>query len=151
MDSVLPLTTSNVRVAVRAMFKLMVSPFVRQLLVTPPPSLSALPQRVKAPAVLLKVMPLNAVLAAILLVFVSRVVPSKNSRSLATGAVPPQLVAVFQLLSTPPPVHVRLAAGALPAQSKEMLPASSHTNIIRLERHLEFISTRFIFLALSVG
>src|SRR6266568_6898141 len=40
------------------------------------------------------------------LVLFSRVAPEKIKLSLLTGAVPPQLALVLQLLSPPPPVHV---------------------------------------------
>jgi len=68
-------------------------------------------------------------LAAMLLVFVSPLVPPKNSRSLATGAVPPQLVALFQLLFVPAPVHVRLAAGALVPSSAVSVTMNSAVSL----------------------
>src|SRR5450432_522362 len=74
------------------------------LLTTSPARPTALPPRTKAPAVELNWMPANTVLAAKLLLLVKRVEPSKtNVEEGDVGRVPPQLAAVIQLLSAPPP------------------------------------------------
>src|SRR5688572_30709566 len=74
-----------------------------------PPSVIALPPRLNAPAGISKVMPLNDVPGVKSLVLLRRIVPVKKSKSPIVGAAPPQLAGVLQLLSLPPPVHVRSA------------------------------------------
>src|SRR5947209_12843248 len=82
-----------------------------------PPSSTAAPVRLKAPAVGLNVMPLNCVRAGKSLLFTRPAVPSNVSVSSATGRVF-QLAALFQLLAAapPPPVQVSVAARARPPQ-----------------------------------
>ena len=78
-----------------------------------PESRIRLPPKTNAPAVELNVIGPKGVSAVLSLFGVSRVVPSKMSASLATGAVrfPSQLIGLVQLLSVPPPSQVRFAAG----------------------------------------
>jgi hypothetical protein len=70
------------------------------------------PPKVNAPAPLANVMPPNEVPAVKLLAGVNLVAPPKVRESPAPGAVPPQLFAVFQLLSAPPPFQIAAAASA---------------------------------------
>ena len=81
-----------------------VSPLELLLVILPVRSI-ALPLRVNAAAVLLKVIPSKFVLAVKLLVFVV-FDPEKIRLSFATGAVPPQFPAAVQLPELTPPVHV---------------------------------------------
>src|SRR5579859_6119334 len=76
------------------------------------------PPRLKLPAVGLKAILLKSVPAAKSLFGVNCVVPSKKSKSPATGAVPPQLLGSLQLLVPPPPVQVSLPAKADCAQTR---------------------------------
>src|SRR5271168_2229082 len=72
-----------------------------------PLSVSRLPLSEKPP--LLKAIQPRERLA-MLLTLAGWTVPLKMALSLFVGAVPPQLLAVAQFASAPPPVHVRLAA-----------------------------------------
>src|ERR1700676_3103651 len=90
-----------------------------------PPSRTALPPRVNAPAVTANVIPLNCVLAAKLLLVDAFVFPSKASMSIAPGSVF-QLPAVIQLLSEPPPDQVSVAADAPRAEKRAMLVTTAN-------------------------
>src|SRR6185295_5003789 len=73
------------------------------------------------------VMELKLVAAVMLLLLLNFDAPLGNTRSSpATGAVPPQLPAVPQLLSPPPPVHVRVVALANAGHSRNR-PARNAT------------------------
>ena len=76
------------------------------LLTTFPLRLIELPLRTNAPAPLRNCIPLNWVPAAKSLLLVVLVLPPKLRMRLGTGAVPPQLAGVVQLLSAPPPFQV---------------------------------------------
>src|SRR5687767_12930904 len=80
----------------------------------PPPRVTEFPFRINAPAGLLKVIPLKTVPEAMLLVLLRRVVLPKKRKSPDYGVtLASQFGPVSQLLSPPPPSHVRLAPEAL--------------------------------------
>jgi len=102
------LVTVTVWVVLKAMARLMVLPPEVALSVMPLVMTMELPARVKP--LVLKVIEENDVLAVKLLLFDSWVVPVKTRASPAEGAIPPQLLAVIQLASEPPPVHTSVAS-----------------------------------------